>query len=105
MPHRRRHPKAAFETLEPLRGKRDLRQQNQCLTTLAQAFGHCLEIDLGLAGPSHPIQQSDRKRPRRHGLAKQGGRRNLFSRQFLAVVMHRIGDGKRRSGWQCSGDH
>ena len=103
VPHRRRHAEAALEALQPLRGQRDLRQQHQRLAALAQAFGHRLQIDLGLARPGHPVQQGDGKVPRRHRLPQRGGGGLLIGRQDLAGML-RVRDRERRLDRQHGGD-
>ncbi len=59
MPDRGRHAEAAGEAVEPLRGKRDLRQQHEALPPLPQSFGHALEIGLGLARAGNAVEQGD----------------------------------------------
>ncbi len=48
------------EAVEKLRGKRNLRHQDQALPAAADGVRHRLEIDLGLAGAGDAIEQRDR---------------------------------------------
>ncbi len=107
VPHRRRDAEAALEPLQPLRGQRDLRQQHQRLAALAQALRHRLQVDLGLAGPGHAIQQGHRELARRHGLPQHGSGSFLIGCQDLAGMLrvgdregrfHRQGDWDQQSG-------
>ena len=57
MPLRRFGTKAFLHTCQELFGQRNLRQQNQSLTPGFESRGHCLQVDLRLAGPGDPAQQ------------------------------------------------
>ena len=50
---------AALEAFQPLGGEGDLRQQDQGLAALAEAFGDCFQVDLGLAGAGDAVEQGD----------------------------------------------
>ena len=103
MPHRRRDAEAALEALQPLRGQRDLRQQHQRLAALAQAFRHGLQIDLGLAGPGHAVQQRHRETACRHRLPQRGCGSCLIGCQHLAGML-RVGDRRTAARRQRGGN-
>ena len=93
MPDRRTYSEALRETVEELRGERDLGYQDQALPALAQRLGHRFEIDLGLARAGDAFEQEDAGVMRRHGLA-QAARGGMLGR---AELRHRvIGVGRRK---------
>ena len=57
MPRRRQRAEAVLEALQPLRRERDLGQQHQHLPAGGERRGNRLEIDLGLAGAGHAVEQ------------------------------------------------
>ena len=57
----RQNPKALPEPLQPLRAKRDFRQQHQGLLTGGEGRGDRREIGLGLAGAGDAVEHGDRK--------------------------------------------
>ena len=60
MPFRRPHAEARSETVEELRGERDLRHENKSLPAGANRVGNGFEINFGLAGPGDAIEQRHR---------------------------------------------
>ncbi len=56
-----RTPKRASKRFEELRGERDFRHQDQCLTPVADVVGDGLEIDFGLAGAGDAVDQEGGK--------------------------------------------
>ena len=90
VPHGGRHPEPPREPRQPLRGQRDLRQQDQRLAPGAQGRGDGLQIHLGLARAGDAVQQRDREGARRHRLAQRRRHGLLFRRQHGARVV-RIG--------------
>ena len=99
MPFRRPHAEALGETVEHLRGERDLRHQDQRLPAAADRFGHRFEIDRGLAGAGDAVEQ-------RRGIAAgfdrraQRIRRHLLRRRKFRPREIRIGRGRDRIGRQ-----
>ena len=63
MPQRRRPAEAHGETLEQLRGQRDLGQEDQRLAAGREHRCDRLEVDLGLAGARQPLEQGDAVAP------------------------------------------
>jgi hypothetical protein len=60
MPFRRTHAEALGEAVEELRGERDLRHEDQGLAGAPDHFGNGFEIDRGLAGAGHAVDQRHR---------------------------------------------
>ena len=88
MPFRRPRAETPFETLQPLSGQRDLRQQDEGLSPGAQGRCHRFEIDFGLARPGHTVE---------HGHAAFAGARDQrLGRR--ALVGREIGAGARAVG-------
>ena len=77
MPGRGRGAEAALEALQPLGRERDLGQQHQHLPAGAQRRGDGLEIDLGLAGAGHAVEQRDAAAACRDQPAQRIGRAAL----------------------------
>ena len=91
VPFGRTHPEPGAETIQELRGKRDLREQHQRLAAFAHNLRDRFEIDLGLARSRHAVDQ-------RHAVAALGhARAQLVCRRALCAVKirsHKIGIGQ-----------
>ncbi len=94
VPHRRRRAEPPLEPAQPLRRKRDLGQKHEHAPTCTQGGGHGLEIDLGLAGAGHPVEQCHAC-PARDQLAQPAGGGMLWRRQLDAPA---VGIGPRPGG-------
>ena len=102
MPGRRPHAEAGREAVEELRRERDLGHQDQRLPALPHRLGDRLEIDLGLAGARHALEQrhggaarADDRGERRRGVALP-----VRERRAGMVRVGRLGDrlGGERDG-------
>ncbi len=78
MPRRGRRAEAVLEALQPLRRERDLGQQHQHLPARGEGRGDGLEIDLGLAGAGHAVEQG-----RREGMGQDLVDQGLRGRRLL----------------------
>ncbi len=99
MPFARTRAKAILHPRKELCRQRDFGQEDQRLPPLPQTFGHRLEVDLGLAGPGHPLQKRGAIAGGCHGGAQPLGRRGLILGKRLAGqarVKTRIGQVARR---------
>jgi hypothetical protein len=77
VPGGRRGAEAALEPGEPLRGERDLRQEDEDLPPAAQRLGHGLEVDLRLAGTRDALEQEHGRPGGRHRRREPGGAAGL----------------------------
>lgn len=68
-----------LHTGQELRRQRDLRQKDECLPAGAQAFGHRLKVDLGLARSGDAAQQDGLKVIGRHGMHQRIARGDLIA--------------------------
>ena len=105
MPFRRTHAEALRESVEELRGERDLRHEHENLAGAPNHFGNGFEIDRGLAGPGHAVDQRHRIAARRDFGAQRGGGLGLRRAQVRhgKVRTGRARDrlGRKRRGLQC----
>ena len=106
MPGDRRAAETRLEALEEGLGQRDLRQKDQRLTTLAQAFGDRFEIDFGLTRSGNAVEQY-RVEPPTARRGEAGGRVALVLVEIGGRVLG-IGTGERpvgvdREGLESSG--
>ena len=94
MPFARAGPKAGGETVEKLRGERDLGHQDKALPSGRKGRRGGLEINLRLAGARYAFEQSHRESAGVYTLAEN--RRGVFLRGFKGRSRERRIAGKRR---------
>ena len=87
MPRRGQRAEAVLEAFQPLRGEGDLGQQHQHLPAGGEGRGDGLEIDLGLAGAGHAIEQGRGEGVRQHLVDQALRRHRLLGRQRRALLL------------------
>ncbi len=91
MPGHRLVAEAGGEALEKGLGERDLGQQDERLPPPPKRLGDRFEIDLGLAGPGHPVEQEGREGRGPDRLDEDVRRRALGQLQLGRIVI-RVGE-------------
>src|ERR1700732_147440 len=71
MPFPRTRPEARRETVEKLRGERDLGHEDQALASSFKSRRDGLEINLRLAGARYAFEQGHRERLCRHAIGQK----------------------------------
>src|SRR5580693_2792698 len=99
MPFPRTRPEARRETVEKLRGERDLGHEDQALASGFKSGCDGLEVNFRLAGVRYAFEQGHRERLCRHAIGQKP--RGVFLRGFKGWPGEsRIARKRRRPGWQ-----